>query len=39
MGSIYMQKVFGLEAPRVALINNGAEEEKGSELTKKAYQL
>lgn len=39
MGSIYMQKVFGLEEPNVALINNGAEEEKGSELTKKAYQL
>lgn len=39
MGSIYMQKVFGLAAPRVALVNNGAEEEKGSELTKKAYQL
>ena len=39
MGSIYMQKVFGLKSPKVALINNGAEEEKGSELTKKAYQL
>ncbi len=39
MGSIYMQKVFGLQNPRVALVNNGGEEEKGSELTKKAYQL
>lgn len=39
MGSIYMQKVFGIEEPNVGLINNGAEEEKGSELTKKAYQL
>ena len=39
MGSIYMQKVFGLKSPKVALINNGAEEEKGSELTKKAYKL
>ncbi len=34
MGSIFMSKVFGLEKPRVGLINNGGEEEKGSELTK-----
>ncbi|MEG0256933.1 MAG: phosphate acyltransferase PlsX [Christensenella sp.] len=39
MGSIYMQKVFGIKKPNVALINNGAEEEKGSELTKKAHML
>ncbi|HBU13192.1 MAG TPA: phosphate acyltransferase PlsX [Clostridiales bacterium] len=39
MGSIFMSKVFGLEKPRVGLINNGGEEEKGSELTKEAYQL
>ncbi len=39
MGSIYMQKVYGIEQPRVALINNGSEEEKGNELTKEAYQL
>ncbi len=39
MGSIYMEKVFGMQAPRVGLINIGGEEEKGSELTKQAYQL
>ncbi len=39
MGSIYMQTVMGVENPRVALINNGAEEEKGDSLTKEAYQL
>ncbi len=39
MGSIYMNKVFGVERPRVGLINNGAEAEKGSELTKAAYKL
>ncbi|MEG0251516.1 MAG: phosphate acyltransferase PlsX [Christensenellaceae bacterium] len=39
MGSIYMQKVFGINTPKVGLINNGAEEEKGNELTKEAYQL
>ncbi|WP_066648241.1 phosphate acyltransferase PlsX [Christensenella timonensis] len=39
MGSIYMEKVFGMQAPKVGLINIGGEEEKGSELTKQAYQL
>ncbi|MGI6664668.1 MAG: phosphate acyltransferase PlsX [Christensenellaceae bacterium] len=39
MGSIYMQTVMGIENPRVGLINNGAEEEKGNALTKEAYQL
>ncbi|MCQ2548043.1 MAG: phosphate acyltransferase PlsX [Clostridia bacterium] len=38
MGSVYMEKVLGRINPRVGLVNNGAEEEKGSELTKKAYQ-
>ena len=39
MGSIYMRTVMGVENPRVGLINNGAEEEKGNSLTKEAYQL
>lgn len=39
MGSIYMQKVEGIASPRVGLVNNGAEEEKGTELTKASYQL
>jgi glycerol-3-phosphate acyltransferase PlsX len=39
MGSIYMQKVEGVKNPRVGLVNNGSEEEKGNELTKAAYQL
>lgn len=39
MGSIYMQKVEGVKSPRVGLVNNGTEEEKGTELTKAAYQL
>ena len=39
MGSAYMKGVMGIGSPRVALINNGAEEEKGNELTKAAYQL
>ncbi len=39
MGSAYMKGVLGLENPRVALLNNGAEAEKGNELTKAAYPL
>ena len=38
MGSIYMQCVGGIESPKVGLINNGAEETKGSELTQETYQ-
>ena len=39
MGSIYMEKVLGIEKPRVALLNVGVEEAKGNSLTKEAYQL
>ncbi len=39
MGSIYMQEVMGMKNPRVGLVNNGAEEEKGNALTKEAHQL
>ncbi len=39
MGSAYMKYVEHTENPRVGLINNGAEEEKGNDLTKTTYQL
>ena len=39
MGSIYMKSVVGIKNPRVALINNGTEPEKGNALTKAAYPL
>ena len=39
MGSIYMNKLEGVESPEVGLINIGAEESKGGELQKEAYQL
>ena len=38
MGSIYMHEVLGIQNPRVGLVNNGAEEEKGNALTKEAFQ-
>lgn len=39
MGSIYSQKVRGIEKPTVGLLNVGTENAKGSELTKKAFEL
>ena len=39
MGSIYMDKVMGIDCPRVGLVNIGVEENKGSTLTKAAYDL
>lgn len=39
MGSIYMDKVIGRENPRVGLVNIGVEENKGSTLTKAAFEL
>lgn len=39
MGSIYCEKVRGIEKPTVGLLNVGTEEGKGNNITKKAYQL
>lgn len=39
MGSVYVKLLTGKTEPVVGLLNNGAEEEKGNELTKEAYQL
>ena len=39
MGSAYMKALYGLENPRVGLLNNGAEEHKGTPLQTEAYQL
>ncbi len=39
MGSIYMKNVVGIDNPRVAIVNIGAEEEKGNMLVKETYPL
>lgn len=39
MGAVYAEAVFKVKRPRVALLNNGTEEAKGSALTKAAHQL
>lgn len=38
-GSIYMENVVGVKNPRVAIVNNGAEEEKGNALVKETFPL
>ncbi len=39
MGSIYMEHVVGISNPRVAIVNIGAEEEKGNALVKETFPL
>ncbi|KAA9353968.1 phosphate acyltransferase PlsX [Larkinella humicola] len=39
IGSIYAQYTFGIAKPRVALMNIGEEEQKGSLIAQAAYQL
>lgn len=39
MGSIYMEHVLGMKKPRVAIVNIGAEEEKGNALVKETFPL
>lgn len=39
MGSIYSEKVLGVDKPRVGLLNIGTEEKKGNDLTKHAFEL
>ncbi len=39
MGSIYMESIMGMKNPRVAIVNIGAEEEKGNALVKETFPL
>ena len=39
MGSIYAKDLWGLEAPRVGLLNIGEEESKGNAAAKAAYKM
>lgn len=38
MSSLYMKKAFSVENPKIALLNIGAEKEKGDELRKSVYK-
>lgn len=39
MGSLYMENIVGIKNPRVAIVNIGAEEEKGNSLVKETFPL
>ncbi len=39
MGSIYMQKIYGILEPRVGLLSSGEEHFKGNELARSTYPL
>lgn len=39
MGAKYMEKIYGLDRPRVGQLNNGAEYNKGTALQIESYQL
>ncbi len=39
MGTIYMENVMGVKNPTVAIVNIGAEEEKGNALVKETFPL
>jgi len=39
MGSVYMERVLGVEEPRVGIVSTGEEEGKGSQLVLEAYEL
>ncbi|OQY45829.1 MAG: phosphate acyltransferase PlsX [Anaerolineaceae bacterium 4572_78] len=39
MGSLYTEKVLGIPNPRVGLVSNGEEKDKGSKIIKEAYKL
>ena len=39
MGSVYMEHFVGVSNPKVAIVNNGAEETKGTPIYREAHQL
>ena len=39
MGSKYMEKIYGIERPRVGQLNNGVEYNKGNALQTESYQI
>ena len=39
MGTVYMESIMGITNPKVAIVNIGAEEEKGNALVKETFPL
>lgn len=39
LGTIYAREIFGIDSPRVGLLNNGQEETKGNRLVRETHEL
>ena len=39
MGAKYMEKIYGIDRPRIGQLNNGTEYNKGNQLQQESYQL
>jgi len=39
MGSIYMERIFAIDSPRIGLLSSGEEDTKGSQLVQKAHNM
>ena len=39
MSGIYLKNTYGIEKPKIGLLNNGTEETKGNDLMKESYKL
>jgi glycerol-3-phosphate acyltransferase PlsX len=39
MGSVFAEEILGIEKPRICLLSNGEEPEKGNQLTLEAHEL
>ena len=39
LGNIYAREILGVSSPRIALLNNGAEDTKGNRLAKESHKL
>ncbi len=39
LGATYVEEVFGISSPRIALLNNGEEPTKGNRLVRESYRL
>ncbi len=39
MGAVYFREYYGIEKPKVAILSNGTEDEKGCALSKAAFEL
>lgn len=39
MGNVYMQKIYGIDRPKIGLLSNGEEDSKGNLLTRETHAL